>query len=135
MKKYISLSVKCPQCSQSLMDKNHLIHGYPGVKVNIETARARGLMWLCSIYDCHDHENNIELKDDELVNFYCPHCNQSLMLDVPCGVCKAPMVGFNIKVGGKVDICSRKGCKNHYVLFEDLASEINKFYQEYGTSG
>ncbi|HPE35449.1 MAG TPA: hypothetical protein PLI65_11700 [Bacteroidales bacterium] len=133
MKKYISLAVKCPHCGESLMDLNHLIHGYPSVKVNIETKRARGIIWLCSIYDCFDHENNIELREDEEVQFYCPHCNQSLMLETRCNLCNAQMVGFNIKVGGKVDICSRKGCKNHYVVFENLADEINKFYQEYGT--
>lgn len=134
MKKYISLAVKCPHCAETLMDNNHIVHGYPSVKVNIETARARGVIWLCSIYDCFDHENNIELSEDEETRFYCPHCNQSLMLETLCGHCKAQMVGFNIKVGGKVDICSRKGCKNHYVVFENLADEINKFYQEYGTS-
>lgn len=116
------------------MDNIHIVHGYPSVKVNIETTRARGVIWLCSIYDCFDHENNIELREDEETRFYCPHCNQSLMLETLCGQCKAQMVGFNIKVGGKVDICSRKGCKNHYVVFENLADEINKFYQEYGTS-
>jgi hypothetical protein len=45
------------------------------------------------------------------------------------------MVGFNIKAGGKVNICSRYGCENHYVVFEDLDKEISRFYNEYGVSG
>lgn len=132
MKKYISLGVNCPHCLKSLMDMNYLIHGYPSIKVDIETARAKGRIWLCSIYDCYDHENDIELREVEEVKFYCPHCHQSLMLDKDCSLCKAKMVGFIIKAGGRIDFCSRKGCKNHYVIFENLADEIKNFYNEYG---
>ncbi len=92
MKKYISLGVNCPHCLESLMDMNYLIHGYPSIKVDIETARAKGRIWLCSIYDCYDHENDIELREVEEVKFYCPHCHQSLMLDKDCSLCKAKKI-------------------------------------------
>lgn len=135
MKNEIALSVKCPHCDQSMMDEKHPINGHPSVKMNIETGRDRGVIWLCSIYGCNDHENDIELKENELVNFYCPQCNKSLMRDISCKLCEAPMVGMNIKAGGKVNICSRNGCPNHYVVFEDLAGAIHKFYHEFGISG
>lgn len=131
----ISLILKCPHCDKEMMDETHQISGKPSVKVNIETERERGLLWLCSVYGCLTHENNIQLKDGELVNFYCPHCNQSLMRKVECTMCEGPMVGFNIKAGGKVNICSRNGCENHYVVFENLDREISRFYQAYGVSG
>jgi len=117
------------------MDETHQINGKASVKLNIVTDRERGVIWLCSVYGCMTHENNIELMDNEMVKFYCPHCNKSLMRDVVCKMCQAPMVGFNIKAGGKVNICSRKGCENHYVVFENLESEISKFYETYGVSG
>ncbi len=135
MENQIALSVKCPHCDRSLMDEEHPINGKPSIKMNIETDRNRGVIWLCSLYGCHDHENNIELRNNELVQFYCPKCNKSLMRDIKCQVCDAPMVGMNIKIGGKVNICSRKGCENHYVVFDDLAGAINKFYYEFGFSG
>lgn len=135
MKNQIALYVKCPHCDRSLMDESHPINEKPSVKMNIETERDRGVIWICSLYGCSDHENNIELKKNELVQFYCPQCNKSLMRDIQCKVCDAPMVGMNIKVGGKVNICSRNGCENHYVVFEDLAEAINKFYVEFGFSG
>jgi hypothetical protein len=34
-------------------------------------------------------------------------------------------------VGGRVNICSRHGCKNHYVVFENLDTAVRKFYSEY----
>ena len=131
----ISLNVKCPHCDDSLMDDKHQINGKPSIKVNISSSSDRGVLWLCAAYGCIAHENNIELKENEEVDFYCPHCNKSLKRDVLCKMCDSPMVGFNIKAGGKVNICSRKGCENHYVVFEDLDKEINRFYHEYGVSG
>lgn len=135
MSHQISLNVKCPHCDESLMDDGHQINGEASIKVNIVTERERGVLWLCSVYGCHAHENDIELRENEIVKFYCPKCNKSLMRDVNCEICEAGMVGFNIKAGGKVNICSRKGCENHYVVFEDLNFAISKFYQEYGVSG
>lgn len=131
----ISLNVKCPHCDHSLMDITHQINGESAIKVNIETDKNRGVLWLCAVYGCMAHEKDIELLENENVLFYCPHCNQSLMREVKCKMCDAPMVGFNIKSGGKVNICSRNGCENHYVVFEDLDKEIARFYQEFGVSG
>jgi uncharacterized protein with PIN domain len=41
------------------------------------------------------------------------------------------MVPLYLDIGGEVDFCSRAGCKNHYVQFDDLVHALNKFYQEY----
>jgi Zn finger protein HypA/HybF involved in hydrogenase expression len=42
------------------------------------------------------------------------------------------MLPFHLDMGGKVSICSRIGCKNHFVEFEDLSVALRQFYQEYG---
>lgn len=131
MEKHVNLTVKCPHCGKSLMDETHLIKEHPSIKINIETERDRGILWLCSTYGCFMHENNIELKDKELVKFFCPHCNKSLLREILCKKCKAPMAGMNINVGGKVNICSRKGCDNHYIVFEDLNDAINLLYDKF----
>jgi hypothetical protein len=49
--------------------------------------------------------------------------------------CGAEMAPFYLDMGGKVSICSRSGCKNHFVEFEDLSIALRKFYQEYGYNG
>nr|NQU89199.1 hypothetical protein [Bacteroidota bacterium] len=135
MKHHVSLLVKCPHCGKSLMDEEHKIHDKATIKLNIECEASRGVIYLCSLYGCYDKECAVGIKDQEIGKFYCPHCNQSLTRDINCKLCDAPMVGMNIKVGGKVNICSRCGCENHYVVFEDLTEAINKFYHEYGFSG
>lgn len=131
MEKHIVLSVKCPHCGVSLMDESHKVNGHPGIKLNIETQNDRGILWLCPIYNCFTHDCNIQLKEKELVKFFCPHCNKSLLREMPCKICEAPMVGLNINVGGKVNVCSRKGCNNHYVVFEDLNDAIGLFHDKF----
>ena len=45
------------------------------------------------------------------------------------------MVPFHLDMGGKVSICSRNGCKNHFVEFDDLSVAMKRLYQEYGYDG
>jgi len=41
------------------------------------------------------------------------------------------MVGMNINAGGKVNICSRKGCDKHYVVFENIEDALSLLYDEH----
>jgi len=50
---------------------------------------------------------------DEIVHFFCPHCNAELSEVAICSDCEAPMVPMIVKGGGTVHICSRRGCKGH----------------------
>jgi hypothetical protein len=134
MTKKVALKVKCPLCDTSLMDENHPLTGYPSIKLNVVTSHDRGTIRLCSVYGCYEHESDIEIKDGEIANFFCPHCNKDLKSNDECDSpdCNAPMIPLNIVLGGKVFICSRKGCTMHFVAFEDLDTQIRKFYHEYG---
>lgn len=130
--KSVSVQVKCQLCNESLMDNEHLLNGKPSIKLNIQLENARGIIRLCSIYNCYDHKSNIEIPDDKIAEFICPHCNQVLNSQENCDKCSAPMVPFNLDIGGKVAFCSRSGCKNHYVAFENPHDAVSRFYDEYG---
>jgi len=114
------------------MDTTHELHGFPSIKLNIVTPEDRGVLHICSLYECFDHKANIEIKDNTIVDFYCPNCNKELLVKEECKLCGAPMVSFVLNAGGRVNICSRKGCSNHYVAFSDLSSELTKFYDQFG---
>jgi predicted RNA-binding Zn-ribbon protein involved in translation (DUF1610 family) len=113
------------------MDNDHHVNGQPGIKVNIESEGKKGHIWLCPIYDCFKHDADIEITPNEIVEFYCPHCKKTLTREIKCKLCDAPMVGLTISIGGKVNVCSRKGCKNHYVVFEDLNDAMSLFYDQF----
>ncbi|OQX78098.1 MAG: hypothetical protein B6D61_06165 [Bacteroidetes bacterium 4484_249] len=132
MPKKVSLNVKCPHCGKSLMDEEIKLQEKPSIKLNIETSNDRGTIRLCATYGCYEHLCDFDLKEDEIFKFYCPQCNKELVSKGRCATCDAPMIPLTLKLGGKVFICSRRGCENHYVAFEDLATEVRKFYHEYG---
>ncbi len=134
MYELMSLRLKCTHCGASLMDPSHLIDNEPGIHLKIEAHGRKGDIWLSSIYGSYNHRATIDLSRNEIVNFYCPKCSQEMISKTDCTTCGAPMVPFYLDMGGKVNICSRNGCKNHFVEFEDLSVILRKFYQEYGYS-
>ncbi|MFU8844068.1 MAG: hypothetical protein ACNA7V_09710 [Bacteroidales bacterium] len=131
METRITLSLKCPHCGNSFTDNSHQVNGKPGIKVDVRTIRDTGILWLCPIYGCFSHESSIEIKDKETVEAFCPHCSHALNRESNCKVCNAPMIGFNIDAGGKVNICSRKGCHNHYLVFEDVNVVLRLFQEKF----
>ena len=133
MKNFVSLNTKCPHCHESLMDEKHPHHGQPTIKLNIEFNNERGVLRLCSLFGCYDHTSDLELKDGDVVDVYCPHCNQELSSDIICDDenCSANLVPLQFENGVRVLFCSRKGCSKHYVSFESLSDEISNMYSEF----
>lgn len=135
MYELISLKLKCPVCGKSLMDDEHLVDNEPSILLNVEIAGKSSSIRLSSIYGSYNYMTEIDLPTEEIAKFSCPHCETHITSDSECLSCGAPMVPFYLDMGGKVTICSRSGCKNHVVAFEDLAVALKKMYQEYGLAG
>jgi len=134
-KKFISLKVKCPHCEKSLMDYTHFINAKPSIKLNIGIVDKHGMINLCSTYGCYDKVSTIELVDNEIALLSCPNCKKELPSLGTCNLCHAPVVDFMLEKGGKVHVCTRVGCKKHYVSFEDIYSTLSSFYSEYDEYG
>ena len=132
MYNFVSLSVKCPSCGNSFMDLENLVDNEPSIKLNIKMGKKEGIIRLSSIYGSYNYVCDFETTENEVAEFVCPHCETIINSDVNCKVCNASMVPFFLEMGGKVSVCSRAGCKNHLVEFEDLSNALRMFYQEYG---
>lgn len=128
----ISINVKCPRCNNSLMDANTPLCGKPSILLNLTVGGRSGYVHLCSLYGSYDHHSNLEVNNGEVAEFSCPHCNAVLNIRETCDRCAAPLVMFFVDVGGRVNICSRKGCPEHHVEFEDIGETMRKFYEAYG---
>ncbi len=131
MYNFVSFSVKCPVCGVSLMDPEHTVDNSPGIKLNIRSYENRGNIYLSSIYGSYNYICDFTPARDEQAEFSCPACKSVLISEKKCSICKAPMVPLYLDIGGVVEFCSRAGCKNHFVEFDDLAQALNKFYQDY----
>lgn len=131
MLNFISLALKCPHCGKPLVDDTHVIDNVPAIKIFIRMQDKEGYIWLSSIYGSYNLESSFEILKDEIATFKCPHCLQELTSCEHCAECAAPLVDFHLIEGGKVSICSRAGCKKHSIEFEDLATAMNHFYNEF----
>lgn len=131
----MSLKLKCPVCGHSLMDHDRLVDNEPSIKLKIQIDKRKGSINLSSIYGSYNYVADIEIHKNEIAQFYCPHCSANIKSDAECLSCGAGMIPLHLDMGGKVSYCSRSGCKNHKVEFEDLSIALNKLYQEYGYSG
>ena len=132
MEHLFSFSVRCPHCGEGLNDPGHMIKDKPGIRLKVKANGEEDMLWLCSIYGSYDHETKLEIADKAVTRFFCPHCSKALAGKDECEECGAPLVHLNVIRGGKVIFCSRRGCKKHYVAFEDLSATLQQFYDEYG---
>jgi len=128
----LTLTLKCPHCGVSLMDPDVLVDGETSIALHIDIMKKRGDINLSSIYGSYNYVSNIECPLDKIAVFSCPHCGKDINTESECKVCKAPMASLILDMGGKISYCSRSGCKNHSVEFEDLNNALRKMYQEYG---
>ncbi len=127
----LKVQVKCPYCRKSLMNEEKTIDGLPSVRVFIQFSNKKGLLYLSSIYGSYNILSDTHIPMDEIVLFFCPHCQSSLLTNTLCEKCNVPMAAFELKQGGKVQICSKRGCKKHMIEFSNLSQEISTFYDEY----
>ncbi len=135
MYEFLSLKLNCPACGKSLMDNKHLVDNEQSIRLDLMFNNKKGKIWLSSIYGSYNYTSDFELPAGEIVKVHCPHCGKHISSDSDCMVCGADMVAFYLDIGGKVSVCSRIGCKNHLVEFDDLSVALKKLYQEYGYSG
>lgn len=132
---FISLKVKCPVCNHSLMDEDQKVDNEASIKLNIQTPERTGTIRLSSIYGSYNFSSDIPIDPDTVVVLSCPHCKSSIASTEECSACQAPMSYVLLDIGGKINFCSRKGCKNHNIGFEDLSNALTILYQEFGLQG
>jgi len=127
MKKLV-VSVKCPYCKKSFMDEKTQIDGLPSIRVRIQHSNKNGNLYLSSIYGSYNVKSEVYLPKEETFLFFCPDCNASLLLKDMCEECKAPLAFLELKNGGTVQICSRKGCRFHSIDYSNMSQKISELY-------
>jgi len=117
------VEVSCSRCNHSLMNKNHLIDGYPSIRVTVSFMNKHGWFALSSLYGSFNVESEYEIPIDTIIHLFCPHCHAELIGGSLCSDCEAPMIPMIIRGGGIVQICSRRGCKGHILDLDGTAVE------------
>ena len=127
----ISLQVKCPICHKSLMYEENLVDNKPAVKLKIAIDSKKGTIWLSSIYGSYNFHSDIDVPEGKIATFECPHCKSQIPSEKKCEKCSSPLIHLYLLDGGKVNICSKAGCKNHSVEFQDFKTALNHVYRDF----
>ena len=122
------VTLKCPHCKKSLMNENVQLNDFESIKVTIKYHDSEGDIYLSAVYGCYDIISRIDVPEEELVLFFCPECKSSLMLEKTCDECDAPLASIELKTGGRVQICSRRGCRYHAIDYSDPSQKISALY-------
>jgi len=107
------INVNCPHCNRSLKDETFAIDSHPSIRVTISSDHKKGWLRLSCLYGSYNFASEFEVSTGSVVTFLCPHCGVEFPSTLDCSVCAAPMIPMLVDGGGIVQICSRRGCKNH----------------------
>lgn len=107
------VEVSCSRCNHSLMDWDHPIEGYPSIRFTASYGRSHGCIRLSSLYGSYTADTEDDFPENEIVQFFCPHCKSELLGATDCSKCGAPTLPMIVRGGGMVQICSRRGCRGH----------------------
>lgn len=112
-KRIFPIDVNCPHCNHSLKDETFSIDGQPSIRITISSNHKQGWLRLSCLYGSYNFACEFDVPTDSVVSFICPHCDVEFHSTLDCSICAAPMVPMLVDGGGIVQICSRRGCKNH----------------------
>jgi predicted RNA-binding Zn-ribbon protein involved in translation (DUF1610 family) len=122
------MELVCPQCGAALNDGTR-IH----LDAQVKETNQEGEMILSAIFGDYTVETDLRLEEGWVVDFRCPQCESSLMLPLGCKLCGAPMASLNLKGGGYIEFCSRRGCKGHALGgvgdVDQMMSLMNKMFE------
>ena len=112
-KRIFPIEASCPHCNHSLRDETFAIDSYPSIRVIISSDHKKCWLRLSCLYGSYAFVSEIDIPIGTSVSFFCPHCGVEFPSTSDCSMCAAPMVPMLVDGGGILQICSRRGCKNH----------------------
>ncbi|MBM4394284.1 MAG: hypothetical protein FJ087_01180 [Deltaproteobacteria bacterium] len=107
-KSLLLLDLACPNCGEELTQGNRIrLNGW------IRDTGQEGPVALSAVFGDYSIETDLDIPEGTVIDLRCPTCEQSLLLNIPCRQCHAPMASMDLKAGGYVEFCTRRGCRAH----------------------
>jgi len=95
----------------NLMDNEIKIAGKPSIKLKASADGNKGFVHLDPIYGKNRHQYEIQMKNSENIQFYCPTCDRSLIREgKKCPKCDSPVYSLEIPSQGNFEGCTNIGC-------------------------
>ena len=126
----IKVEVNCPSCQKSLSNSKVKIDDLPSIEISAKISGKSGKVYLSQIYGSYQKKFvGVEDIPDSLVECFCPQCHKPFPNHKICS-CHAPVVTLNLEIGGSIHFCTRNGCKNHSVEFQNIDDAYSLFQQQ-----
>ena len=127
-KQMLVLELCCPQCGALLTD---------GMKIRLDghvrETHQKGEVFLSAIFGDYTVDTELEIQEGWIADFSCPKCEASIMIPQTCKVCGAPNASLDLKSGGYIEFCSRRGCKGHALGgigdIDEMISLMNRMFE------
>ena len=107
------VELNCPRCNHSLMDSSVPIDNQPSIRVTVSFENQHGRFYLSRLYGSFNIRSDVDIPLDTVMHFFCPHCHAELAGASNCTTCGAPMVPMVVRNGGMIQVCARRGCREH----------------------
>lgn len=107
----------CPN-GHSLFDEHTQINEHTAIKLRIENQRGgKGMLALSPVYGEHARVTfDIQIDKGDILDMYCPECNEPLKVYSSCSVCDSEMLTIFLTKENNysdcVGVCKRVGCHN-----------------------
>lgn len=114
------LPAKCPRCLASLLRPDVPVDGLPSVGLLAGVGGRIGFIHLSQVYGSL-RRRFVDVADlpGAVEAFACPSCLHGLPAHGICA-CGAPMVEVDLEGGGLLGFCTRNGCREHHLQFEEI---------------
>lgn len=123
----IRLPAKCPKCAAPLMSAQVRVDGLPSVDMLARVGGLQGHIYLSQVYGSYDKRfAGVADISGSVAESSCPHCREPFPYQLPCA-CGAPMIGVDLVCGGIIKICTRNGCRRHFLQFVDVDDAFTLF--------
>jgi predicted RNA-binding Zn-ribbon protein involved in translation (DUF1610 family) len=127
-KQMLVMELCCPQCGEMLTEGTRI-----PLDAHVRETLQDGEMVLSAVFGDYSIQTDLELKEGQIVEFRCPKCDASIMLPLTCKLCGAPMASLNLKSGGYVEFCTRRGCRGHALGgvgdIDQMMSLMNRMFE------
>lgn len=107
-KSLLLMEVSCPKCGADLTEGKYI-----PLDGTLADSTGQGVIKLSAYFGDHNIKTDLEIPEGAIVNFSCPKCEESLAISSTCSICHAPLASLDLKKGGHVDFCTRRGCQGH----------------------
>ena len=121
----------CPH-GCDLMDESVLIDGYASIAVMAKYKNREGLIHLDPVYGSFHNISELDVKENDVAEFFCPKCGISLTDEGEfCNACSSPMFAIHLPHGGIVEACLKNGCTEHNLRLVDGEELLKRLFEDH----